>query len=153
MVNCSELLPPTDTLMVCEVVKQEAGMSAVSSLELIKVVLTVQTLPKLTSAPELKPDPINVSVNAAEPVATLVGEMELSVKLPEVPEAEIVTYMVPEVPVEGSCTYTDTVPAITRLAGIAAYSKVEPSKLGAMAVPLKYTIELPVKFVPIIVRV
>ena len=102
--NWSVLLPPTDTLTVCATVKQEAGTVARSSLELTKVVPMVQTVPKLRRAPPLNPDPNKVRVNAAEFNAALVGDMELSVRVPDVPEPETVTYNVPEVPFVGSRT-------------------------------------------------
>jgi hypothetical protein len=104
MVNGTVLLPPTDTLTVCAVVRQEAGIVAWSSLELRKVVPTVQLVPKLTRAPELNPDPNRVSKVAGEPTDALVGERELSVRLPLVPEPETVTNRVPEVPLETSLT-------------------------------------------------
>ena len=87
--------------MVAAVVRQEAGITAVST-PFAKVVFIVQPL-KLTSWPLPNPDPYKVSVNDVFN-GSLVGEMELSDKLPEEPELETGTVKVPEVPVVGSRT-------------------------------------------------
>jgi len=95
--NGSALLPLTDTLTDCAVVRQEAGITAVTSPEFTRVVLTVHTLPKARSPPDANPDPNTLSVNAAELTGTLEGEREVSV-------GTAVTFTVPEFPSAGSCT-------------------------------------------------
>ena len=121
MTNARALLSPTVTLTVCGVVRQELGITAWSWVLLIKVVFTVQLLPKLRRAPELKPDPKMVSVKGPELMVALVGEIAVSDELPPV----TVTYRVPEVPLVGSYTKMGKVPGVTRVAGIVAMSSVE----------------------------
>jgi len=104
---------------------------------------------------ETKFVPFTVNVNAIEPAATLVGEIEVIVGTGFVAAVmvNVTEFDVPP-PGVGFVTVTAGVPALaTSPARIAAVSCVALTKVVVRGLPPKFTDELEIKFVPFTVNV
>jgi hypothetical protein len=128
----------------------DADIAAVICELLTKVVALTAPL-KFTVAPETKPTPLTVSINAAEPATALEGEIELGVGTGLL----IVNDTAFDVPlVAGFVTVTVAVPAVAISAAvIAAVSCVALTNVVVLAAPLNFTTDVDTKPVPLTVRV
>ena len=140
----------TVTLAVPAVAISEANIVVVICVLLTKVVALGAPL-KLTVAPLMKPTPLTVSVNAAEPAAALEGKIELMVGTALLIVNET-AFDVPPDP--GFVMVTGAVPAVAISAAvIAAVSCVAFTNVVVLAAPLNFTTDVDTKPVPFTVRV
>lgn len=103
---------------------------------------------------EIKFVPFTVSVNAPEPATTVVGATVVTVGTGFVPVTVKVTELDVPPPGAGLVTVTAGVPAaVTSEARIAAVSCVAFTNEVTRAVPLKFTVDPLMKFVPFTVSV
>jgi hypothetical protein len=128
----------------------DADIAAVTCELFTKVVILPAPL-KFTVAPETKPAPLTVRVNAAELATALEGEIELIVGTGLL----MVNDTAFDVPLgAGLVTVTVAVPAVAiSAAAMAAVSCVALTKVVVLAAPLNLTTDVDTKPVPFTVRV
>ncbi len=151
-----EVPPPgaglvTVTLNVPAAAMSGAVIAAVNWVALTKVVVRAAPL-KFTTEVETKLVPFTVSVNAAPPLAALVGErvvmvgtglFTVNVEFPDVPPPGV-----------GLVTVTLNVPAVAiSAAAMDAVTCVALTSVVVFAVPLNFTTDEALKFVPLTVSV
>jgi hypothetical protein len=141
----------TVTEAVPALVRSVAGIAAVSWVAPTKVVLRFVPF-QSTTEPFTKLLPVTVSVKAGPPAAALLGERELNVGAGAA--CVIVKFRALDAAPPGFTTVTEAVPALVRsVAGIAAVSRVAPTKVVLRFVPFQSTTEPFTKLLPVTVSV